>query len=271
MAIPRRKIVIGEFTWKRLVRPLLFIYAGLLLIAIFFSERLIFPYRGCSYSNDLPGLKILRTADGTRLATRFWKSPSEKFLVLFFHGNAEDLGHLDPIMTRLMLRGFSVLAMDYRGYGLSEGKVSERNCYEDARLLYREAQDMGYQPHQIIAWGRSVGGGLATELARSLDLRSLVLESAFTTAFRSLTTIPLFPFDRFNNLKKIKQVQEPLFVLHGDSDSIVPDWHSEKLFHRHSGRKERHLIPGAGHNDLWLHPLDPTLNALERFLSGSGG
>lgn len=261
-----RNLLLGELSWWRLLRALIFIYACILIVGCFFSDRLIFPYRQSSYGRDLPGLRFLRASDGAELATRFWKAPEEQFLVLHFHGNAEDLGHLDPIMEELLPRGYSVLGMDYRGYGLSPGTPTEERCYEDAESLYEEALRMGYKPSQIIVWGRSLGSGLAVHLAGRRAIRALVLESPFATAFRAATKWPIVPFDKFDNLKKIAAVEAPLFVLHGGADGIIPPWHSEKLYHRYQGLKERHVVPEAGHNDLWLFPLGDKLDALDGFL-----
>ena len=267
MKIPWRKVLLGELSWKRLLSSLVLIYGVLVLLAFFFSERLIFPYRGSSYGEDLPGLHKISGPDGQEIATRYLRARNEAFLVLHFHGNYEDLGHLDPIYEILRERRFSILAMDYRGYGLSQGTPTENRCYQDALLLYQRALELGYQPEQLILWGRSVGSGLAVELARQKEARALVLESPFSTAFRTATRIPLVPFDKFHNLKKMESLEEPLFILHGDRDTVIPAWHSAKLHQRHRGPKERHLIPGAGHNDLWSFDLDPVLMSLEEFLA----
>ena len=81
----------------------------------------------------------------------------------------------------------------------------------------------------------------------------LVLESPFLTAFRVLTRIPLFPFDRFRNVDKIGRVRCPVLVMHGEADEIVPLWHGRQLFERAPGPKMFLAVPGAHHNDfLWV-------------------
>jgi len=261
-----RWILIGEFTWKRALRSILFIYGFLLVVGLFFSERLIFPYNQSSYTEKMPGLALIEASDGTQIATRFWKARREKFLLLYFHGNAEDLGHLDFIAEKLERRGFSVLAIDYRGYGLSAGTATEQSCYDDAQLLYDTAINMGYTSENIIIWGRSVGSGPAVDLALHKDAHALVLDSPFSSAFRVMTKIPIVPFDRFNNLSKIDKIDEPLFIIHGDSDRVISSWHSEHLFRKHAGKKERYLVPNAGHNDLWSHDLSDILDKLDLFV-----
>lgn len=266
MKIPWRKILVGELSWKRFWRSVVLIYGIVLVGSCSFSEKLIFPYRGSSYDDTLSGLHLLESSDGQTIATRYLPAPNEKFLILHFHGNYEDIGQLDPLYNHLRSYGWSILAMDYRGYGLSQGSPKEKTCYLDATRLYQRALELGYTSDQIIIWGRSVGGGLAVELARQEKARALVLESAFATAFRVATHIPIVPFDRFHNLSKISSVEEPLFILHGNHDTVIADWHSEKLYHKHLGPKEQHLIEGAGHNDLWQHDLKQEMKALEAFL-----
>ena len=234
--------------------------------AYFFSEKLIFPYKDSSYGPSLPGLIILKAKDGTPVAARYWKTPSAESLVILFHGNYEDLGHLDGIANTIMRAGFSVLAMDYRGYGLSKGTPTETNCYSDARMMLRQARALGYDETDIILWGRSVGSGPATQLAIESNPRALVLESPFTTAFRTMTRIPLLPFDKFNNLEKMDKVTSPLLILHGTNDAIIPSWHSSRLIDRHRHAKSLHFIEGAGHNNLWTKSLDPAFKKLTRLL-----
>jgi len=237
------------------------------MVGIFLSERLIFPYNKSSYTESLPGLKFVEAEDGIRIATRYWKSSKDDFLLLYFHGNGEDLGSIGFIVDALVTRGFSVLSIDYRGYGLSAGKPTERSTYQDGELLYNTAIGMGYAPNKMIIWGRSVGSGPAVELALKKDARALVLESPFISAFRVVTKIPIVPFDRFNNLSKIGKVEEPLFIIHGESDEIIISSHSERLFNEHAGTKKRYLISNAGHNDLWSYDLTEVLDQLDLFIS----
>lgn len=245
-------------------------YAVMTCIALLFSDRMIFPYRGSSYPKSLPGLMFLRAADGTMIATRYWKIQGARNLVVFFHGNYEDLGQLDRIANNITNLGYSLLAMDYRGYGHSEGTPTENRCYADARRVINHAGSLGFDESKIILWGRSVGSGVATQLALEINARALVLESPFTSAFRTLTGIALLPFDKFNNLAKINKVDSPLFIIHGENDTIIPAWHSAKLLDRHRRTKVLHLIKNAGHNDLWQQNLEPVLIELTEFLDNSG-
>ena len=234
-----------------------------------FSERLIFPYSGSSYDSELPGLSMIVSGDGTRLATRYWKASDEAYLVLYFHGNGEDLGYLDSIANKLNQRRMSVLAMDYRGYGLSEGTATEQNAYADARVLYEQALEMGSCAEQLVVWGRSVGSGPAVDLALKIDAHALVLDSPFVTAFRVMTGKAIFPIDRFDNVSKISQIDEPLFVMHGELDQIIENWHGQELYRAHTGMKEFHILERAGHNNLWMYDIETVLRSLDVFLKAA--
>lgn len=266
------RLCVGELSWRRLFRSVLLIYLILVMIALFLSDWLIFPYRNSSYSEKLAGVKLIEGGDGQRLAVRFWKAPEEKGVIMLFHGNAEDIGHLDWIAAEMTASGMSVMAMDYRGYGLSEGKPTEEGCYADAEKVYEHVIGLGYAPESIVVWGRSVGGGTATELAVRKGLRGLVLESAFVTAFRAATRVPIVPFDKFDNLSKLDKIDEPLFVIHGTEDAVVGYWNGERLYSEFGGRKRFYPVEGAGHNDLWAYqPREMLREAVAFFGFASGG
>ena len=262
--IPWKKLLIGELNWKRPFKLIGFVYVTLLVIALFFSSYFIFPSPPPSYGKDLDGLEFLTAEDQTQIATRFWRSPTEQYLVIYFHGNAVDIGMLQPFAEHLNAQGLSVLTMDYRGYGLSEGTPSEQHCYADAEVLLQRANDLGYPTSSIIFWGRSLGGGVATEIAQRHSSRGLVLESTFSTAFRTATRIPILPFDKFHNLSKIKYIQSPCLLLHGANDKVIPAWHTRQLQENHGGKNKRFVIEGAGHSDLWTKDLSHELTELKK-------
>lgn len=246
-----RKILVGNFTIKRLIRSLIFIYAFLLLFAYFFSDRMIFQAQESSYE-DGPEIFKIETEDGAEISALYLLEPNSEFTILYSHGNAEDVGDLREFLEMFQDEGFSVLVYDYRGYGTSDGRASEKNAYEDIEAVYEYlVRELGSSPGEIIALGRSVGGGVAMHLACREKLAGLILESSFITAFRVITRIPLVPFDKFRNIDKIKKVQCPVLIIHGKDDRIVPFWHGAKLFKTANEPKLKFWVNGAGHNDLF--------------------
>jgi fermentation-respiration switch protein FrsA (DUF1100 family) len=247
-----RKILVGDFTIKRVVLSLVFTYACLLLFTYLFSDRIIFWGQESSYE-DGPEILKIKTKDGAEISALYLSVPNSEFTILYSHGNSEDIGDIRASLETFRDKGFSVLAYDYRGYGTSKGCASEKNAYEDIEAAYKYlVGELGNSPDRIIVLGRSVGGAIAMNLACREKLAGLILESSFITAFRVVTRVPLVPFDKFRNIDKIKQVRCPVLVIHGKNDRIVPFWHGEKLFKTANEPKLKFWVDGAGHNDLFL-------------------
>jgi fermentation-respiration switch protein FrsA (DUF1100 family) len=180
--------------------------------------------------------------------------------------NAEDLGDLRPLLERLNVWGFSLFAYDYRGYGTSQGKPGERHVYRDAEAAYDYlTQQLQVPPEQIIVYGRSVGGGAATELASHHPVAGLILESAFTSAFRVIVPLPLLPFDKFPNLAKLKKVRCPILVMHGQADQIIPINHGYRLYAAAPEPKLSLWVEAAGHNDFHWVAAEQQRTALAAF------
>jgi abhydrolase domain-containing protein 17 len=255
----------GELSWQRMLKSILFIYACVGIYVFFCSDRLIFLPPPASYP-DTPEILKLTTTKGDRISAIYLSNPTATYTLLYAHGNAEDLGQILPILQNLREIGFAVFSYDYRGYGTSEGKPSERNAYEDIDAAYQYlTQNLGIPPTHIIAYGRSVGGGSAIDLASRKTLGGLVVESSFVTAFRVMTRIPIFPFDKFANIAKIDRVNCPVLVMHGTADEVIPFWHGQQLFDAVRTPKQALWVEGAGHNDLSEVAGDRYVKALQEF------
>lgn len=248
--LPLRKLLIGELSWKRLVRSLLFIYAFFALYVFFRADSMIFLPQPATYQNTKDILRI-PVAGTEKISAVYLPNAQAAYTFLYIHGNAEDLGDIRPVLERLNSWGFSVFAYDYRGYGTSDGKPSEDNAYRDADVAYSYlTQQLKIPPEQIILYGRSIGGGSATDLASRHSVAGLILESTFTSAFRAVVPFPLLPFDRFSNLGKLPKVRCPILVMHGQADQTIPIQHGQTLYNAASEPKMSLWVAGAGHNDL---------------------
>jgi len=225
------------------------LYLSLNLYALLVADKLIFLPQTPSYTT-LPNEVKITSGNGEKINAVFLENPRAEYTILFSHGNAEDLGNVVPFMRQFHELGYSVLMYDYRGYGTSEGRPSARKTYQDIAAAYRWLiEEKGIDPKSIIAQGRSVGGGPATWLAANHEVGGLVLESTFVSAFRVKTRWPLMPWDKFNNLKFIKTVTCPVFIMHGRADEILPFWHGEKLYQAAPGKKMNLWIDNGMHND----------------------
>jgi abhydrolase domain-containing protein 17 len=260
-----KRVLIGEFSVWRIMRSLVFIYACLGLYAYFFSDRMIFLPQPSSYQ-DTNQIRKLTTRDGVEISAVYLPNPQAKFTILYSHGNAEDLGHILPTLEELRNLGFAVFSYDYRGYGTSQGNPTEKTTYKDIDAAYNYlTQNLGVLPEKIILYGRSVGGGPSVDLASRKPIGGLILENTFVSTFRVATRVTLFPFDKFNNIAKIKNVRSPVLIMHGKADEIIPFWHGEKLFATANEPKRFLAIEGAGHNDFKLVAGEEYEQALAEF------
>lgn len=228
------------------------LYLGLLVIALFLSDSMIFLPHPSSYK-DSPEIVKINTSGGKKISAVYLSNPSAKFTLLVSHGNAEDLGDDRDWLRNLQQAGFSVFAYDYEGYGTSEGKPTEKAAYQDAAAAYDFlAVDLKTPPERIVIFGRSVGTGPATYIAAKRPSAGLILQSPFVSAFRVLTRIPLLPFDKFPNYKYIRHVHCPVLIMHSHKDSVIGFWHGEKLFQLANQPKRSFWAINADHNEMDL-------------------
>lgn len=245
-----KKLLIGEFSYLRIMRSLFFIYACLCIYAYFFTDRIIFLPQPSSYEDSNRILK-LTTKDGAKISAVYLPNPQAKFTILYSHGNAEDLGDIQFVLEELRSLGFAVFSYDYRGYGTSQGKPTETTTYKDIDAAYNYlTQKLGVNPEKIILYGRSVGGGPSVDLASRKPVGGLILENTFVSTFRVATQITIVPFDKFNNIAKIKKVRSPILIMYGKADRVIPFWHGEKLFATANEPKRVLVIENGGHNDF---------------------
>ena len=239
---------------KKAVRMILLLpialYLALLTYAWLFSEGAIFLPHPSSY-RDSPAILKLATRGGQSISALYLPNPQARYTLLVSHGNAEDLGDDRYWLEDLRRAGFGVFAFDYEGYGTSQGRPSEQGAYEDEEAAYDYLVGrLGVRPDRIIIFGRSVGSGPAVYLASRKPAAALILQSPFLSAFRVLTRVPLLPFDRFPNYKRIGHVRCPVLVIHGPNDNVIPFWHGEKLYELANDPKQHYWVQGADHNDL---------------------
>ena len=160
-------------------------------------------------------------------------------------------------MRALAKIGVNILAVDYRGYGKSEGKPDEAGVYRDADAAYDYlVKQRHFRAEDIIIYGHSLGGAVAVNLASRRPCGGLIVQSSFTSAramARRMFAIPLIGYvvkSRFDSLQKIRDVHAPILIVHGTRDEVVPFAMGQQLFAAAPEPKRFYPIEGAGHNDL---------------------
>ncbi len=194
--------------------------------------------------------------------------------VLFLHGNAGNASHRLPIAVKLMRLDCAVLVLDYRGYGLSEGRPSERGSYRDARAGFAHLIDRGFASRAIVIFGRSLGGAVAVDLAQDRDLAGVILESTFTSIADIARGIggpimSLMVGRRFESIRKISRVRAPLLFLHGDRDEVIDYDLGRRLFDAAPEPKDFETILGAGHNDTAMIGGRAYFERIRRFIDAA--
>ena len=212
-------------------------------------------------------------ADGTKLHGWYVAHEQPKGHALLLHGNAGNVTLLAQTLRTLNRRhGLSVLGLDYRGFGKSEGKPSEDGLYQDARAARKWlAEKEGIAEAYLILMGVSLGGAVAVDLAARDGARGLVLVNTFTSLPAAAQhQAPWLPMGmilstRMNSLAKITDYHGPLLISHADADEVVPFSQGQELYDAAPGPKKLITAKGCKHNDP--QPEEYRV-ALDEFIAG---
>ncbi len=169
----------------------------------------------------------------------WWVKTDEKAkTVLFFHGNAGNVSHRTPELQILKELRLNVLIFDYRGYGRSTGKITkESDLYVDGQAAWDFlVNEQKIAEKDIILWGKSIGGGVASEIAQNKDIFAVVFESSFFSAEEMARyhywffPVKWFLKFKFESGKKVKNITSPVLVIHSERDEIIPFSQGQKLY-----------------------------------------
>lgn len=212
------------------------------------------------------------TQDGQKLNGWFVPGSANSKVILFLHGNAGNISHrLEQLVLFNKLR-LSVFIIDYRGYGKSTGRPSEKGIYRDAYTAYQYLiSQKKLKPEEIILYGESLGSQAAIDLANKEKVAAIIAEGTFSSAsdmahsrYPFLPTI--FLSIRFDALNKIKKINCPLLIIHSRDDEVVPFRLGKKLFDAALEPKEFIALSG-GHNEAVYLSQEPFINALKKFIN----
>lgn len=208
-----------------------------------------------------------------------WWCPARqaKWTVLYCHGRYGNLSFRQrAIAAWQAFVDANVLIIDYPGFGRSQGKPTEQGCYAAGREAYRHlTKTLGIPPGQIVVYGGSLGGGVATELAVTRPHRALILAATFTSIPDiARDMVPVLPAhrlvkSRFDNLNKLRNHTGPVMVVHGTTDRLVPFSHGQRLFAATPSKRKQLLpIPGADHGNLGVSEFYPQVRQFLDNLAG---
>lgn len=275
-----------QFRLRRLVMTVLVglaagVVVAVVLIRVLENRFIFFPPRYPDGFADPtayglhPAEVWVTSADGVKLNCWFVAAPSSSKVLLVFHGNAENLGYGLERLKTLAKLGVNLFAVDYRGYGKSEGSPDEAGVYRDAEAAHRFLLDQKhFMPRDIIIFGQSLGGAVAIDLASRQDCGGLIVESTFTSArdmARLAFRIPLLeyvPKSRFDSLHKIPYVRAPVLVIHGTRDEVIPFSMGRRLSEAAREPKRFFPVEGAGHNNVFLVGGPEYLETFRKFVLG---
>ncbi len=250
---------------KRKLKKLLLVLIGLYVMIsaslYFLQEKLLFfptvleqDYM-FNFNHNFEELN-LKTDDGAKLNAIHFKVGNPKGVILYFHGNAGDLSRWGTLAEFFVDKGYDVLIMDYRTYGKSIGKLSEAVFYTDAQLFYDYLKKQ-YDEKDITLYGRSLGTGIATNLASKNKPKQLILETPYYSILDvAKDRFPIFPVKKllkykFLSFEFIQKVSCPITMFHGAQDDVVPYISAQKLFGVAPKKQTTFVtIKGGNHNDL---------------------
>ena len=271
----------GRKVWRMLWSVIVVIvgaYVGLAVILMVFQSHFIyFPEREIAGAPDLLGLSYepvrFESADGVELSGWFIPAEKSRGTLLFCHGNAGNISHrLESIQAFHRLR-LNTLIFDYRGYGQSEGRITEKGTYLDAEAAWRYlTENRQVDPAEVVVFGRSLGGTIATWLAQDLTPKALIIESTFTSvrdiAAQLYPYLPVRLMSRFNYsaIDYIRRVNCPVLIVHSRDDEMIPFSHGRRLFEAANEPKELLEIRGS-HNEGFIISAQQYHDGLDSFVS----
>lgn len=256
--------------------------AALLVIVYFAQAHLVyFPQVGRDVRTTpaVVGLTYediwLESAPGVTIHGWFVAHPAARGAVLFFHGNAGSVALRLDWLRMFHDLGYATLVIDYRGYGRSAGRPSERGTYEDATAAWRYlTQDRAVAAHDIVIAGESLGAAVATELASRTEPRALVIQSTFTSIPElGAELYPFLPVRWLSRIDydtrlRIGRVAAPVLVAHSPADEIIPYRHGKAIYE--AAREPKVFVELAGgHNEGILFVRPEWVAALDAFLRRS--
>ena len=250
------------------------IYVSVLVILFIFQRNLMYHPSENNYFGDKLEVNIekvnIKTSDNLSLLGWFHKKNLNKFkTIVYFHGNAGTLENRIHKLNHFKDMEVNFLIIAWRGFNGNKGKPTEEGLYIDGLSAVNWIVDQGVKEEDIILYGESLGTGIATEIAQHKSFAGIILETPFTSMINAAKEFyPYIPVnllikDRFENFKKIKNINSPILIMHGEKDTIVPFKMGKKM---HQLANDPKYFYSTKHDDHMMVYDEPMINTLKNFI-----
>ena len=269
--------------WLYITISILAVYVGISIALYYIQDYVLFKPEKLpadfqfDYENQETKEYNLETRDGAIInGLRFFPKGESKGVVLYLKGNSKSIKGWGKFAVDFTRHGYNVLMVDYRGFGKSTGRRSQKAIKRDLQLVYNKVKEQTTE-NRIILYGRSLGSGFAAKLASMNNPRMLVLDAPYYSLtkvtsrympFMPLSLLLKYPLPTY---KWLKYVQCPIHVIHGTQDKLIPFKSSVKLSKVNPKRTKLHTVIGGGHKNLnnfesYHQMLDDILNKEPKFI-----
>ena len=199
---------------------------------------------------------LLQASDGTEIMNWYHKGDENKPAILFLHGNTGQIAYLAPAMLPLSDAGYTILMMEYRGFGKTKGKISKKAVVEDATLAFDWLKNKGYS--KVVVYGYSFGTAFSSALTEVRKVDGLILTAPFSSLYQLVSekNVPFAKYvlkDKYMSVDYLKKYSGPLLIVHGKNDKLIPYHHAETLFENaNSSDKELKLLDNETHHSVFF-------------------
>jgi len=225
----------------QIILVIFFIYFLILVFLYFYQRNLLYHPNENNYSEDRISVEIenvkIKTSDNIELLGWYHEKNLKDFKTLiFFHGNAGSLENRIHKLNHFRDMNINFLIIAWRGFSGNKGNPSEKGLYEDGKSAIDWLIKKGVSEKNLILYGESLGTGVATHLAQNKNYAGVILETPFTSMidaakkFYPYIPVKLLLKDKFENYKKIKNINSPILIMHGEVDQLVPFSMGKKIY-----------------------------------------
>jgi len=257
-----------------IILGIIVIYISVLVILFIFQRNLMYHPSENNYFGDKLKVNIekvnIKTLDNINLLGWFHKKDLNKFkTIVYFHGNAGTLENRIYKLNHFKDMEVNFLIIAWRGFSGNKGSPTEEGLYIDGLSAVNWIINQGVKEEDIILYGESLGTGVATEIAQNKNFAGVILETPFTSMINAAKEFyPYIPVnlllkDRFENFKKIKNINLPILIMHGEKDTIVPFAMGEKMYQLANEPKYFYFTK---HDDHMMVFDEPMTKALKNFI-----